>query len=83
MYDPMDEPLDEHLTDEEIDDLTDFSVAVMEQAEEDNLLFEMITQWPKEKVIAYEQAFLMFNIAHKMHEMFKKKDDPEPKWFEI
>jgi hypothetical protein len=83
MFDPMEEPLDEPMTDEEIDSLAEFSVAVIEQAEDDNLLFEMITQWPKEKVIAYEQAFLMYNIANRMHEMFKRNNDPESKWFEI
>lgn len=50
-------------TEEEIESFVSFSSAFIEQAEIDGTLFEVITQWPAERTVMYQQAFLMFNAA--------------------
>jgi len=53
------EPPDE----EEIEAYAAFSTAVMENIELNCSLFDAITNWSKERMIAYQQAFVMINAA--------------------
>jgi len=62
MYDENDMQ-DEPLCAEEIEEYVAFSSAFMEQAESDNVLFDVITSWSKERIVNYQRAFLMFNAV--------------------
>lgn len=73
-YDPMPE--------HEIDDYVRFSVAVMEQAEQDNVLFDLLTEWDDERIVGYEKAYFMWNVAESLRERVMQGDD-EPNWFDI
>lgn len=53
---------------EVIEALAEFSVAVMEQADEDNLLFDMITKWSPERSVAYQKVLIMFETASRLHD---------------
>ena len=50
-------------SEEEIQAYVAFSSAFMEQADSDGTLFEVITQWEPERTMAYQKAFLMFNVV--------------------
>ncbi|CAB4153313.1 hypothetical protein UFOVP621_89 [uncultured Caudovirales phage] len=53
------EPMDE----EEIDFVVSFSSAFLEQADGNGHLFEVATEWSQERVMAYQQAFFIMNVA--------------------
>jgi len=48
---------------EAIDFLCGFASAVINHADEDNVLFEMITEWSPERQVAYQQAIFLYNIS--------------------
>jgi hypothetical protein len=50
-------------SEEEIQAYVSFSSAFIDQAESDGTLFDAITKWAPERVVAYQNAFLMFNAV--------------------
>lgn len=58
------EDLPEEPTEEmKIDFFCQFAGAVIEQAEKDGVLFDMITKWPPERAAMYEQAVLLYHAT--------------------
>lgn len=49
----------EDVRNELISELQDHMNYIMEKAEENGFLFELITQWPRQKVAMYEAAVVM------------------------
>jgi len=62
MYDE-DDMHDEPMDAQEIEEYLSFSSAFIEQADSDNVLFDVITSWSKERIVNYQRAFLMFNAV--------------------
>lgn len=60
-----DSSFDEHecetsyLPDEALDFMCAYASAVINQAEQDGVLFQMITEWPASRAAAYSQALLL------------------------
>jgi hypothetical protein len=46
-----------------------FDKAVMSQAEDDNIVYEMITSWTPERVDMYQTAFYLYNLANQMRQI--------------
>lgn len=51
------------MPEEAIDFICGFASAVISHADEDNVLFEMITEWSPERQVAYQQAIFLYNIS--------------------
>jgi len=62
MYD-IDRAQHEPPHEEEIEAYVAFSSAFMEQADLDGNLFDVITNWTPERIMAYQKAFFMLNVV--------------------
>lgn len=58
--------------------LAEFSTDVIDQAEADGLLYEMITEWSQEKIIAYQKSLVMAQMAYEVREAILNDGDNIP-----
>jgi hypothetical protein len=68
---------------DEIEAHVGFSTALMEQADEDGVLFDMLTTWDMDRCEDYQRVFLARLLAEQMHRMLLNKEDDGPTRFDI
>lgn len=46
-----------------------FDKALMQQAQEDNVVYDLIASWAPERVDMYQTAFYLYNLANQMRQI--------------